>query len=176
MVMKPEPLVAAIEAVAGSKGPERKARVVLLSPQGRRLDQRRLAELAEEESVVLACGRYEGIDQRAIDLAIDEEISIGDYVLSGGELPAMVLIEGMSRLIPGVLGNPESAGRESFQQDVLEGPQYTRPAVFRGVEVPDILRSGDHAAVDRWRAEQAREFTRRRRPDLIRDASEEEES
>ena len=176
MVMKPEPLVAAIEAVAGSKGPERKARVVLLSPQGRRLDQRRLAELAEEEGVVLACGRYEGIDQRAIDLAIDEEISIGDYVLSGGEVPAMVLIEGMSRLIPGVLGNPESAGRESFQQDVLEGPQYTRPAVFRGVEVPDILRSGDHAAVERWRAEQAREFTRRRRPDLIRDASEEEES
>jgi len=176
MVMKPEPLVAAIEAVAGPKGPERKARVVLLSPQGRRLDQRQLAQLAEEECVVLACGRYEGIDQRAIDLAIDEEISIGDYVLSGGEVPAMVLIEGMSRLIPGVLGNPESAGRESFQQDVLEGPQYTRPAAFRGVEVPDILRSGDHAAVEQWRAEQAREFTRRRRPDLIRDASEEEES
>jgi tRNA (guanine37-N1)-methyltransferase len=176
MVMKPEPLVAAIEAAAGPKGPERKARVALLSPQGRRLDQKRLEELAKEEHVVLVCGRYAGIDQRAIDLAVDEEISIGDYVLSGGEVPAMVLIEGMSRLIPGVLGNPESTSRESFQQDELEGPQYTRPAVFRGLEVPLVLRSGDHAEVERWRAEQAREFTRRRRPDLIRDASEEEEA
>ena len=175
MVMKPEPLVAAIEAVAGPKGPERKARVVLLSPQGCRLDQRQLAQLAEEECVVLVCGRYEGIDQRAIDLAVDEEISIGDYVLSGGEVPAMVLIEGMSRLIPGVLGNPESASRESFQRGELEGPQYTRPAAFRGLEVPWVLRSGDHAEVERWRAEQAREFTRRRRPDLVPDASEEEE-
>jgi tRNA (guanine37-N1)-methyltransferase len=176
MVMKPEPLVAAIEAVAGPKGPERKARVALLSPQGRRLDQRRLEELTKKEQVVLVCGRYEGIDQRAIDLAVDEEISIGDYVLSGGEVPAMVLIEGMARLIPGVLGNPESAGRESFQQGVLEGPQYTRPAVFRGLEAPLVLLSGDHAEVERWRAERANEFTRRRRPDLIPDASEEEES
>ena len=175
--MKPEPLVAAIEAVAGPKGPEREARVALLSPQGRRLDQERLEELATEEHLVLVCGRYEGVDQRAIDLAVDEEISIGDYVLSGGEVPAMVLIEGMSRLIPGVLGNPESTRAGSrFQRDELEGPQYTRPAVFRGLEVPSVLRSGDHAAVERWRAEQAREFTRRRRPDLIRDASEEEES
>ena len=173
MVMKPEPLLAAIEAVAG---PKRKARVVLLSPHGRRLDQRRLEELTQEEQVVLVCGRYEGIDQRAIDLAVDEEISIGDYVLSGGEVPAMVLIEGMARLVPGVLGNPESAGRESFQQGVLEGPQYTRPALFRGLEVPCVLRSGDHAEVERWRAERAHELTRRRRPDLIRDASEEEES
>jgi tRNA (guanine37-N1)-methyltransferase len=176
MVMKPEPLVAAIEALAGPKGPEREARVALLSPQGCRLGQKRLAELAREEHIVLVCGRYEGIDQRAIDLAVDEEISIGDYVLSGGEVPAMVLIEGMSRLVPGVLGNPESAGRESFQRGVLEGPQYTRPAVFRGLQVPAVLRSGDHAEVERWRAERAREFTRRRRPDLIRDASEEEES
>jgi tRNA (guanine37-N1)-methyltransferase len=176
MVMKPEPLVAGIAAVAGPTGPDRKARVVLLSPQGHRLGQQRLAQLAREEHLVLVCGRYEGIDQRAIDLAVDEEISIGDYVLSGGEVPAMVLIEGMSRLVPGVLGNPESAGRESFQQGVLEGPQYTRPAVFRGLEVPSVLRSGDHAEVERWRAEQAREFTRRRRPDLIRHASEEEES
>jgi tRNA (guanine37-N1)-methyltransferase len=176
MVMKPEPLVAAIEAVAGPAGSERTARAVLLSPQGRRLDQERLAELAGEEQVVLVCGRYEGIDQRAIDLAIDEEISIGDYVLSGGEVPAMVLIEGLARLIPGVLGNPESADRDSFQRDSLEGPQYTRPAVFRGLEAPEVLRSGDHAAVARWRAEQAREFTRRRRPDLIRGESNEEES
>ena len=176
MVMKPEPLVAAIEAVAGPKGDEREARVILLSPQGDRLDQKRLAELAGSEQLVLVCGRYEGIDQRAIDLAVDEEISIGDYVLSGGEIPAMVLIEGVSRLIPGVLGNPESAERDSFQRDELEGPQYTRPREFRGEEVPEVLRSGDHAAVERWRAERAREFTRRRRPDLIREASEEEES
>jgi tRNA (guanine37-N1)-methyltransferase len=178
MVMKPEPLVAAIEAVAGSKGPGRKARVILLSPQGGRLDQARLEKLAGNEQLVLVCGRYEGIDQRVIDLAVDEEISIGDFVLSGGEIPAMVLIEGVSRLIPGVLGNPESVERDSFQNDELEGPQYTRPQVFRGEAVPEVLRSGDHAAVDRWRAERAREFTRRRRPDLIRvpSASGEEES
>jgi tRNA (guanine37-N1)-methyltransferase len=178
MVMRPEPLVAAIEAVAGPKGPGRKGRVVLLSPQGDRLGQARFAELARNERLVLVCGRYEGIDQRAIDLAVDEEISIGDYVLSGGEIPAMVLIEGVSRLIPGVLGNPESAERDSFQHDELEGPQYTRPQVFRGEAVPEVLRSGDHAAVDRWRAERAKEFTRRRRPDLIRvpSASGEEES
>jgi len=176
MVMKPEPVVAAIEAVAGPKGPERGARVVLLSPQGQRLDQKRLEELTQEGHLVLVCGRYEGIDQRAIDLAVDEEISIGDYVLSGGEVPAMVLIEGMVRLIPGVLGNPESADQESFRRGALEGPQYTRPAVFRGLAVPEVLRSGDHAAVERWRSEQAQHFTRRRRPDLIRATSEEEES
>jgi tRNA (guanine37-N1)-methyltransferase len=176
MVMKPEPLVAAIEAAVGPKGPDRVGRAILLSPQGRRLDQRRLAQLAREERLALVCGRYEGIDQRAIDLAIDEEISIGDYVLSGGEVPAMVVIEGIARLVPGVLGNPESTDRESFQRDGLEGPQYTRPACFRGLAVPEVLRSGDHAEVERWRAEQAREFTRRRRPDLIREACEEEES
>ena len=176
MVMKPEPLVAAIEAVAGPKGPGRPGQVILLSPQGDRLDQARLAKLARNERLVLVCGRYEGIDQRAIDLAVDEEISIGDYVLSGGEIPAMVLIEGVSRLIPGVLGNPESAACDSFQRDELEGPQYTRPPVFRGEAVPEVLRSGDHAAVERWRAERAKEFTRRRRPDLVRDPSGEGES
>jgi len=174
MVMKPEPLVAATEEVLGPKGPERKGRAILLSPQGCRLGQRRLRELAEEERLALVCGRYEGIDQRAIDLTIDEEISIGDYVLSGGEVPAMVLIEGVARLIPGVLGNPESTERESFQCNALAGPRYTRPAQFRELEVPEILRSGDHAAVERWQSERASEFTRRRRPDLIR--GEEEES
>jgi tRNA (guanine37-N1)-methyltransferase len=168
MVMKAEPLVAAIEAVAGRKGPERGAKVALLTPQGSRLEQGRLAELAREEQLVLVCGRYEGIDQRAIDEAVDAEISIGDYVLSGGEVPAMALIEGVSRLIPGVLGNPESAQRESFQGPDLEGPQYTRPRIFRGRAVPEVLLSGDHAAVERWRADQATEFTGRRRPDLAR--------
>ncbi|MFQ5417496.1 MAG: tRNA (guanosine(37)-N1)-methyltransferase TrmD [Myxococcota bacterium] len=175
MVMKAPPLVAAIEAVAGEKGPGRRAKVALLTPQGHRLEQGRLAELAREEQLVLVCGRYEGIDQRAIDEAIDEEISIGDYVLSGGEVPAMALIEGVSRLIPGVLGNPESAQRESFQGAGLEGPQFTRPAIFRGRAVPDVLLSGDHAAVARWRAAQARELTGRRRPDLIPPTPHEEE-
>jgi tRNA (guanine37-N1)-methyltransferase len=176
MVMKPEPLVAAVESVVGPKGPARTGRAILLSPQGRPLDQQRLAEMAQEESVALVCGRYEGIDQRAVELAIDEEISIGDYVLSGGEIPAMAVIEGVARLIPGVLGNAESAAQDSFQRDELEGPQYTRPARFRDLEVPAVLRSGDHAAVARWRAERATEITRRRRPDLIRATSEEEES
>lgn len=167
MVMKPEPLVEAVEAIAGPKGPGRAAHVVLLSPQGRRLDQRRLEGLAQQGPLALVCGRYEGVDQRAVDLAIDEEISIGDYVLSGGEVPAMALIEGVVRLVPGVLGNPESTVEESFGAGLLEGPQYTRPAQFRGLGVPEVLRSGDHGAVARWRAERAREFTRKRRPDLL---------
>ena len=167
MVMKPGPLVDCIDALAGPKGGGRKARVVLLSPQGTPLDQRRFELLAAEEHVVLVCGRYEGVDQRAIELAVDEEISIGDYVLCGGEVPAMALIEGMIRLIPGVLGNPESTQTESFQGSLLEGPHYTRPAEFRGLRVPDVLRSGDHAAIAAWRVERAREFTRQRRPDLL---------
>ncbi len=166
MVLKPEPLCAAIEALAGARGPERCARVVLLTPQGRRLDQAHVSRLAREPRLVLVCGRYEGVDQRVIDLAVDEEVSIGDYVLSGGELPAMTLIEAMTRLLPGVLGNPASASTESFEGGLLEGPHYTRPAVYRGSAVPEVLRSGDHAAIARWRAEQARSATRERRPDL----------
>ena len=175
MVMTPEPLVSAIEALAGEKTPERKARVVLMSPQGARLEQPDLARLAGEERLLLVCGRYEGIDQRVVDLTVDEEVSIGDYVLSGGELPAMVLIEGVTRLVPGVLGNPESAGQESFQAGLLEGPQYTRPPSFRGRAVPEVLLSGDHARIARWRAERAREITRMRRPELLGTAAEEEE-
>ena len=167
MVLKPEPLVAAIEALAGPKGSGRQARVVLLSPQGRRLDQEKLETLKAEEHLVLVCGRYEGVDQRVVELAVDEEISIGDYVLSGGEAPALVLIEGIARLLPGVLGNPDSTRTESFRGGLLEGPQYTRPAVFRDLEVPAVLRSGDHGAVARWRAEQASRVTRRLRPDLL---------
>ncbi len=167
MVMKAEPLVAAIEALAGEKGSERAAQVLLLSPRGARLDQARLAELAVEAHLVLVCGRYEGVDQRVIELAVDEEISIGDFVLSGGEVPAMALIEGMMRLTPGVLGNPASAICESFREDLLEGPHYTRPAEFRGRRVPEVLRSGNHAAIARWREEMSREITRRRRPDLL---------
>lgn len=174
MVMRPEPWVAAIEALAGPRGPEREARVVLLSPQGERLSQKKVHSLAEERHLVLACGRYEGVDQRVIDLAVDEEISIGDYVLSGGEVPAMAVIEAVSRLLPGTLGNPESVRSESFEDGLLEGPQYTRPAEFRGVPVPEVLRSGDHAAIARWRRERALEITRRRRPDLAAPPGEEE--
>ena len=167
MVMKPEPLVAAIEALAGPKGPGRTANVIALSPQGERLDQPRLDGISKDEALVLVCGRYEGVDQRAIELAVDAELSIGDYVLSGGEVPAMVVIEGLARLTPGVVGNPQSIATESFQGPTLEGPQYTRPAEFRGLAVPPVLLSGDHGAVARWRAEQSSEITRRRRPDLL---------
>lgn len=167
MLMKPEPLVAGIEALAGKKGEGRRARVALLSPQGRPVTQAWLAQAAQQPHWVLVCGRYEGVDQRVIDLAVDEEVSIGDYVLCGGEIPAMVLIEGMIRLLPGLLGNAESIHRESFAQDILEGPQYTRPPEFRGRVVPEELLSGNHAVIDRWRKEKAIEVTRRQRPDLL---------
>ena len=176
MVMRPGPLVRAIEALAGPKGAERAARVVLMSPQGRRLDQPLLGELAAESHLVLVCGRYEGVDQRAIELAVDDELSVGDFVLSGGEVPAMTVIEGLVRLLPGALGNPESLERESFSAGLLEGPQYTRPPVYAGLEVPEVLRSGDHAAVAEWRATRARELTRCRRPDLLETDTGEEES
>lgn len=167
MVMKPEPLVEAIEALAGPKGPSRSARVILLSPQGIPLRQEGAGALAREAQLLLVCGRYEGVDQRAVDLAVDLELSIGDYVLAGGDVPAMVVVEAVARLLPGVLGNPASVETESFGTASLEGPQYTRPAVFRGHEVPAVLRSGNHAEIARWRAEQALEWTRRRRPDLL---------
>jgi tRNA (guanine37-N1)-methyltransferase len=167
MVMRPEPLIPAIEALAGPKAPGRFARVIALSPQGTPLAQSRLLALATEAHLVLVCGRYEGIDQRVLDLAVDEEISIGDYVLSGGEVPAMVIVEGIARLLPGVLGNPESSISDSFGEDLLEGPHYTRPPVYRGLAVPEVLRSGDHAAIERWRRQQAIERTRQRRPDLL---------
>lgn len=168
MVMTPEPLIPAIEEIAGPKSPERKVHVICLSPQGKTLDQARLSDLAAGPPLLFVCGRYEGIDQRVLDLAVDEELSIGDYVLSGGEVPTMVAIEGLVRLLPGVLGNPESIETESFRGGgVLEGPQYTRPPIYRGLEVPPILRSGDHGAIDRWRRDQALDRTRARRPELL---------
>lgn len=173
MVMRPAPIVEAVEELAGVKG-ARRARVLLMSPQGERLCQAKAKELAGESHLAIVCGRYEGVDQRAVELAIDEELSIGDYVLSGGEAAAMVVIEALSRFIPGVLGNPESAESESFQQAGLEGPQYTRPAEFRGLAVPEVLRSGDHAKIARWRAEAALTRTKARRPDLLNGAKGEE--
>ncbi len=165
MVMTAQPVVDAVETLGEERG-----RTLLLSPAGRRLDQALVAELAGEPSLVLICGRYEGVDERVLDLLGAEEVSIGDYVLSGGELPAMVLIEAVSRLLPGVIGSEESHRRDSFSDPrLLDHPHYTRPSTFRGREVPQILLSGDHEAIERWRRDAAREKTRRNRPDLVED-------
>ena len=161
MVMRPEPIFDAVEPL---RGPD--THVVLMSARGHRLDHARVAALAEREHLVLICGRYEGIDERVSEHLVDEEISIGDYVLAGGELPALVVIEAAARMIPGMLGNPSSLDIESHSQGLLEHPQYTRPAQFRGWKVPDVLLSGNHAEVERWRREQAEHVTRDRRPDL----------
>jgi tRNA (guanine37-N1)-methyltransferase len=162
MVMKAEPLVAAIEHVSASERPRR----VLLAARGSRFDQERAAALAKEASVLLVCGRYEGVDER-VSAWIDEELSIGDYVLSGGELGALVVLDAVARLLPGVLGNEASAPDDSFATGLLEHPQYTRPWTFRGAGVPDVLGSGDHAAIRRWRREQTLRTTLARRPDLL---------
>jgi tRNA (guanine37-N1)-methyltransferase len=163
MVMKPEPVVAALEALDGAVGrPWR----VLLSPQGRRFTPPHAAALAARGEVVLVCGRYEGVDER-IRAFVDEELSIGDYVLSGGEVAALVIVDAVSRLVPGVLGNATSATVESFSAGLLEYPQYTRPPEFRGLRVPEVLLSGDHGAIARWRRQEALRRTYARRPDLL---------
>lgn len=162
MVMKPEPLVAAIEHVAAADRPRR----ILLGARGARFDQRRAQALAGETALLLVCGRYEGVDER-VRAAVDEELSVGDYVLSGGELAALVVLDAIARLLPGVLGNEASAPDDSFATGLLEQPQYTRPWTFRGVAVPDVLGSGDHAAIRRWRREEALRTTLERRPDLL---------
>ena len=161
MVLKPEPIIEAVRARSG-QGP-----VILLSPQGERLTQGLVRELASYRDFYLICGRYEGVDERVSAHLVDREVSIGDYVLTGGELPAMVLIDAVARLITGVLGSEESPKDESFADELLEYPHYTRPAVFEGHEVPGVLLSGHHAEIERWRRAQAAERTRRRRPDLL---------
>ncbi len=161
MVMKPEPLFATIEQ-ADCPRP-----VIYLTPSGRRFDQATARELAAGDGLTLICGRFEGIDQRVRDELVDDELSIGDYVLAGGEVAATVVIEAVGRLVPGVLGNAASVEEESFSHGLLEYPHYTRPAEFRGWQVPDVLRSGDHARVDRWRHAQALLTTARVRPDLL---------
>jgi tRNA (guanine37-N1)-methyltransferase len=161
MVLKPEPIFEAVRARTG-KGP-----VILLSPQGERLTQQLVRELAANDDVYLICGRYEGVDERVAAHLVDREVSIGDYVLTGGELPAMVLIDAVGRLVSGVLGSEESPKDESFAEDLLEYPHYTRPAVFEGHAVPEVLLSGHHAEIERWRRAQASDRTRRRRPDLL---------
>jgi tRNA (guanine37-N1)-methyltransferase len=164
MVMKPEPLFAAVETITAE---EPDAPVILLTPQGRLFTQAVAAELARHSHIVLICGRYEGVDERVRQHLATDEISIGDYVLTGGELAAMVVIDAVARLLPGALGDPGATLEDSHAQGLLEGPHYTRPAVFRGWEVPEILCSGNHAAVARWRREQALRRTLERRPDLL---------
>lgn len=165
MVMMAEPLLACIDQ-AKSKAPSA-PRVICLSPQGRRLDHAGVQRLAAEPSLLLVAGRYEGIDERVLERAVDEEVSIGDYVLSGGELPAMVLVDAMCRLLPGTLGNSESAECESHLDGLLEYPHYTRPETVAGLRAPAVLLSGDHAAVARWRRTEALARTWQRRPDLL---------
>jgi tRNA (guanine37-N1)-methyltransferase len=165
MVMKPEPLVAALESLGDAPQPRR----ILLSPQGRLFTQAHAAALATEPTLALVCGRYEGVDERVRGF-VDEELSIGDFVLSGGEVAALVVIDAVSRLIPGVLGCADSAVVESFAGGLLEYPQYTRPPEFRGRRVPEVLLSGDHRAIARWRREQSLRRTAERRPELLADA------
>jgi tRNA (guanine37-N1)-methyltransferase len=163
MVMKPEPVVAAVEALGEGRG-----RTILLSPAGRRLDQALVRELAAEPWLVLVCGRYEGVDERVVEAVGADEVSIGDYVLSGGELAALVLLEAVTRLVPGVIGREESHERDSFGPDgLLDHPHYTRPPEFRGMAVPEVLLSGNHGEIERWRREAALDKTRRNRPDLL---------
>jgi tRNA (guanine37-N1)-methyltransferase len=163
MVLKPEPVFAAVESLGeGTK------RVIVLSPAGRRLEQSLVRELAKESWLVLISGRYEGVDERVVEGLPAEEVSIGDYVLSGGEIPALVVLEAVTRLVPGVVGKEESLERESFEDGALDHPHYTRPSEFRGMAVPDVLLSGNHSEVERWRREAAQEKTRRNRPDLLK--------
>jgi len=166
MVIKPEPVFGAVESIK-SKIKGIKSKVILLCPQGKRLDQKVAKRLVKNKHLIFICGHYEGVDERVRDGLVDEEISIGDYVLTGGELPAMVLIDCLTRLIPGVLGDKNSLNFESFEGNLLEYPQYTRPANFKGKKVPRILLSGNHKKIQAWRKHQAIKRTKKKRPDLL---------
>ncbi len=161
MVLKPEPIFEAVEKLANER-----TRVILMSPQGRKFDQAIARELARQSELLLVCGSYEGFDERIRESLAHDEISIGDYVLTNGALPAMVVIDAVTRLLPGALGDDASSADESFSQGLLEYPQYTRPAEFRRMKVPDMLLSGNHAEIEKWRREQARVRTKNKRPDL----------
>ena len=163
MLMKPEPLFAAVESLRREQ-----SKVILLSPTGRKFNQAIASELAAQSDLLLVTGHYEGFDERVRENLADDELSIGDYVLTNGALPAMVVIDAVTRLLPGVLGDDESSRDESFSHGLLEYPQYTRPAVFRGLKVPDVLVSGNHAQIEQWRREQAKSRTRASRPDLLK--------
>ena len=163
MVMMPQPLFDAVKAVKA----KRKAKVIYTSPSGKPFSQNYAKRLTKAQNLIIICGHYEGIDERVREHLVDEEISVGDYVLTGGELPAMIIVDAVTRLIPGVLGKEESLLHESFEDDLLEGPQYTRPANFRGTKVPDVLLSGNHKAIEVWQKSQALAKTKRVRPDLL---------
>jgi len=163
MVLKAEPIFEAVEAING----ERKSKVILMSPAGRTLTHGIAQDYSKEEHLVIICGHYEGVDQRVIDHLVDDEISIGDYVLTNGAIAAIVFVDAVVRLIPGVLGDEGSAADDSFAKGLLEFPQYTRPVEYRGWRVPEILLSGNHGAIAKWRAEQSLEKTKRNRPDLL---------
>ena len=165
MLMKAEPIALCFEDICEKLG--KRPHFVYMSPQGKTLNQGRLKELVELESICILCGHYEGVDQRLLDAFIDEEISIGDYVLTGGEIPAMVFADALCRMVPGVLTNNECFTEESHFNGLLEYPQYTKPSVWRGLEVPEVLLSGHHANIDKWRREKAYEITLSKRPDLI---------
>ncbi|MFH1201840.1 MAG: tRNA (guanosine(37)-N1)-methyltransferase TrmD [Candidatus Omnitrophota bacterium] len=168
MVMRLEPIFRAVEAVKrGTRDEGRGTKVVLLSPQGGTLNQKIAKQLAKNKHLILICGHYEGIDERVRQELVDKEISIGDYVLTGGELPAMVLLDAVSRFIPGVLGHADSTNEESFTLGLLEYPHYTRPADFKGLRVPNVLLTGDHKKIANWRKAQALEVTKNKRPDLL---------
>ncbi len=167
MVLTPEPIVRAVEAIPGHQN----AHAIVFTPAGRRLDQARVFELARERHLILICGHYEGTDERVRSIIGPEELSIGDYVLTGGELPAMVLVDAVARLQPGALGGEGSAQDESFTNRLLEHPQYTRPATYRGHTVPEVLLSGHHQRIAEWRAEESHRRTRARRPDLLDEPS-----
>ena len=166
MVIQPDVVYDAYKSVITNNKKFEKTRVIYMSPQGKKLDQHKVEELSKQEHLILLCGHYEGIDQRVLDSIVDEEISIGDYVLTGGELPAMVLIDSVSRYVEGVLKDG-STTEESFSQGLLEYPQYTRPEVFEGQQVPEVLRSGNHQMIDKWRREQSLKRTLEKRPDLL---------
>lgn len=163
MVMMPQPIGSAIEAA----DPDHRAHRIYMSPRGRVFTQKRAVELSELDDILILCGHYEGVDQRVIDLYIDEELSVGDYVLTGGELPAMVVCDCVARYVEGVISG-ESLKDESFSAGLLEYPQYTRPAVYKGLSVPEVLLSGNHEKVEKWRREQSLEITRKNRPDLLK--------
>jgi len=162
MLLKPEPIFEAVEALGGDE-----TQVILLSPSGRKFDQATARELAAKKHLLLVCGSYEGFDERVREALADYELSIGDYVLTNGALPAMVIVDTLTRLLPGALGDDESARDESFSHGLLEYPHYTRPAEFRGMKVPDVLLSGNHAEIEKWRREQAKQRTKAQRPDLL---------
>jgi tRNA (guanine37-N1)-methyltransferase len=173
MVMKPEPVFEAVESVLGTEALQAQppaVPVILLTPQGRVFTQRVAEELAHHERIALLCGRYEGVDERIREHLVTDEISVGDYVLTGGELPALIVIDALSRLLPGVLGDPTGAEDDSHSMGLLEYPHYTKPAEFRGWKVPEVLQSGNHARIDQWRREQALARTLHRRPDMLEKA------